>query len=184
MELPNNSDNSAMNNCTETLPRQKMEQNQQVILSVKRTVDTAEGHLLNYLQTEPFDLGKLPEVVMLTLKQHWSPFAMSADGVDGEPLRQRAIWAIQQLEAQAALIRAVFIEPSVVKTETSRGETQAQAQQANGVESSLPQTQTEEVQALEQSDDDETDDDETDLEWIDIKPSLEMQQVNKLFGIG
>ncbi|MGJ5629089.1 hypothetical protein [Nostoc sp. CALU 1950] len=161
-----------------------MEQNQQVILSVKRTVDTAEGHLLNYLQTEPFDLGKLPEVVMLTLKQHWSPFAMSADGVDGEPLRQRAIWAIQQLEAQAALIRTVFLEPSVVKTETSRGETQAQAQQANGVESSLHQTQTEEVQALEHRDDDEIDDDETDVEWIDIKPSLEMQQINKLFGIG
>ncbi|MHC5753838.1 MAG: hypothetical protein ACYTXF_25030 [Nostoc sp.] len=162
-----------------------MEQNQQVILSVKRTVDTAEGHLLNYLQTEPFDLGKLPEVVMLTLKQHWSPFAMSADGVDGELLRQRAIWAIQQLEAQAALIRTVFLEPSVVKTETSRGETQAQAQQANGVESSsLHQTQTEEVQALEHRDDDETDDDETDVEWIDIKPSLEMQQINKLFGIG
>ncbi|MFN6499009.1 MAG: hypothetical protein RMX65_018710 [Nostoc sp. DedQUE01] len=156
-----------------------MEQNQQVFLTIKRTVDTPEGQLLNYLQTEPFDLGKLPEVVMLTLKQHWSPFAMSADGVDGEPLRQRAIWAIQQLEAQAALIRAVFLEPSAVKTETFISETQAQAQQANGVESSLSQTQTEEVQALEQSDDDETD-----LEWIDIKPSLEMEQVNKLFGIG
>jgi hypothetical protein len=159
-----------------------MEQKEQVFFTIKRTIDTQEGRLLSYLQTEPFDLGTLPEIVMLTLKQHWSPFAMSADGVDSEPLRQRAIWAIQQLEAQAALIRAVFIEPSVVETETSRGETQAQ--QANGVESSLPQTQIEEVQALEQSDDDETDDDETDLEWIDIKPSLEMQQVNKLFGIG
>lgn len=154
------------------------------LFTIKRTIDTQEGRLLSYLQTEPFDLGTLPEIVMLTLKQHWSPFAMSADGVDSEPLRQRAIWAIQQLEAQAALIRTVFLEPSVVKTETSRGETQAQAQQANGVESSLHQTQTEEVQALEHRDDDEIDDDETDLEWIDIKPSLEMQQINKLFGIG
>lgn len=168
-----------------------MEQKEQVFFTIKRTIDTQEGRLLSYLQTEPFDLGTLPEIVMLTLKQHWSPFAMSADGVDSEPLRQRAIWAIQQLEAQAALIRTVFLEPSVVKTETetSRGETQAQAQQANGVESSLHQTQTEEVQALEhrdddEIDDDETDDDETDVEWIDIKPSLEMQQINKLFGIG
>lgn len=127
-----------------------MEQNQQVFLTIKRTVDTPEGQLLNYLQTEPFDLGKLPEVVMLTLKQHWSPFAMSANGVDGEQLRQRAIWAIEQLEAQAALIRAVFLEPSVVKTQTITNSVQAllqaQAQQANGVESSLPQTQTKEVQ--------------------------------------
>lgn len=166
-----------------------MEQKEQVFFTIKRTIDTQEGRLLSYLQTEPFDLGTLPEIVMLTLKQHWSPFAMSTDGVDSEPLRQRAIWAIQQLEAQAALIRTVFLEPSVVKTETSRGETQAQAQQANGVESSLHQTQTEEVQALEhrdddEIDDDETDDDETDVEWIDIKPSLEMQQINKLFGIG
>ncbi|MBD2505516.1 hypothetical protein [Anabaena azotica] len=154
-----------------------MEQKEQVFFTIKRTVDTQEGRLLNYLQNEPFDLGTLPEIVILTLKQHWSPFAMSTDGVDGEQLRQRAIWAIRQLEAQAALIREVFLEPSVVKTEISRCETQAQ--QANGVESSLPQTQTQEVQALEQTDEDDDLD-----EWIDIKPTPQMEQVNKLFGIG
>ncbi|BAY42085.1 hypothetical protein NIES2111_64810 (plasmid) [Nostoc sp. NIES-2111] len=165
-----------------------MEQREQVFFTIKRTLDTQEGQLLNYLQTEPFDLGTLPEIVMLTLKQYWSPFAMSADGIDGEQLRQRAIWAIEQLSAQAALIRAVFLEPSVVKTETITNSVQtllqAQAQQAFDVESSLPQTQTQEVQTLEPSDNDETDDDETEHEWMDIKLSPEMEQVNKLFGIG
>ncbi|BAY41227.1 hypothetical protein NIES2111_56230 (plasmid) [Nostoc sp. NIES-2111] len=165
-----------------------MEQREQVFFTIKRTLDTQEGQLLNYLQTEPFDLGTLPEIVMLTLKQYWSPFAMSADGVDGEKLRQRAIWAIEQLEAQAALIRAVFLEPSLVKTQTITNSVQtllqAQAQQAFDVESSLPQTQTQEVQTLEPTDNDETDDDETEHEWMDIKLSPEMEQVNKLFGIG
>ncbi|BAY73332.1 hypothetical protein NIES23_61600 (plasmid) [Trichormus variabilis NIES-23] len=158
-----------------------MEQNQQVILSVKRTTDTQEGRLLSYLQKEPFDLGTLPEIVMLTLKQYWSPFAMSVDGADGEQLRQRAIWAIGQLEAQAALIRAVFLEPSVVQTQTITNpvqtQVQAQAQQINGVvESSPSQTQTQEAQDLEPSDDDEP-------EWMDIKLSEEMKKMNKLFGV-
>jgi hypothetical protein len=117
-----------------------MKQNQKLFLTIKRRVDSSEGQLLKYLQTEPFDLGTLPEIVMLTLKQHWSPFAMSADGVDGEQLRQRAIWAIGQLEAQAALIRAVFLEPSVVQTQTITN--QGQAQQTNGFSDNgfLPQT--------------------------------------------
>ncbi|BAY41569.1 hypothetical protein NIES2111_59650 (plasmid) [Nostoc sp. NIES-2111] len=154
-----------------------MEQNQQIILSVKRIVDSSEGQLLNYLQTEPFGLGTLPEIVMLTLKQHWSPFAISADGVDGERLRQRAIWAIEQLSAQAALIRAVFLEPSVVKTQTITNPVQTQVQQTNGaVESRLPQPQIQEAQDLESSDDDEP-------EWMDIKLSEEMKKMNKLFGV-
>ncbi|BAB77517.1 hypothetical protein ACN23B_30965 (plasmid) [Anabaena sp. FACHB-709] len=117
-----------------------MKQNQKLFLTIKRRVDSSEGQLLKYLKTEPFDLGTLPEIVMLTLKQHWSPFAMSADGVDGEQLRQRAIWAIEQLEAQAALIRAVFLEPAVVKTQTIAN--QGQAQQTNGFSDNgfLPQT--------------------------------------------
>lgn len=159
-----------------------MEQKEQVFFTIKRTTDTQEGRLLSYLQTEPFDLGTLPEIVMLTLKQHWSPFAMSADGLDGEQLRQRAIWAIEQLEGQAALIRAVFLEPSIVKTETIINPVQTllqtQAQQENGVESSLNQTQTQEAQDPEQSDDDETE-----SEWMDIELSEEKKQMRKLFGI-
>jgi hypothetical protein len=48
------------------------------------------------------------------------PFTISADSVDGEELRQKAIWSIKQLEAQAALIREVFLE-SHVKDDGSDG---------------------------------------------------------------
>ncbi|MGJ5631226.1 hypothetical protein [Nostoc sp. CALU 1950] len=90
-----------------------MKQSQQVILSIKRRVDTIDGQVISYLKTEPFGLGNLPQIVMLTLKQYWLPFTISADSVDGEELRQKAIWSIKKLEAQAALIREVFLESHV-----------------------------------------------------------------------
>ncbi|MBG1270110.1 hypothetical protein [Nostoc sp. WHI] len=73
-----------------------MKQRQQVILSIKRSVGTIDGQIINYLLSSPFDLGNLPKIVMLTLKEHWLPFTISADSVDGEELRQKAIWSIKQ----------------------------------------------------------------------------------------
>jgi hypothetical protein len=43
-----------------------MKQSQQVILSIKRRVDTIDGQVISYLKTEPFGLGDLPQIVMLT----------------------------------------------------------------------------------------------------------------------
>jgi hypothetical protein len=137
---------------------------QQVILSIKRTVDTIDGQIINYLQREPFDLGSLPEIVMLTLKQYWSPFAISAEGVDGEQLRQRAIWSIKQLEAQAALIREVFLE-SQVKTSV--------------VENS---TRPSDIAENVSSTNDEQTRDEEDYGLIDIEIPEDLKQVYKLFG--
>ncbi|MEH1771110.1 MAG: AhpC/TSA family protein [Nostoc sp.] len=51
-----------------------MEQNQQVIISIKRTLGTIDGQIINYLHSRPFGLGNLPEIVMLTLLEYWSPF--------------------------------------------------------------------------------------------------------------
>ncbi|WP_242055196.1 hypothetical protein [Nostoc flagelliforme] len=73
-------------------------------------VDTIDGQVISYLKTEPFCLGNLPQIVMLTLKQYWLPFTISANGVDGKELRQKAIWSTKKLEVQAALIREVFLE--------------------------------------------------------------------------
>jgi len=137
---------------------------QQVILSIKRTADTIDGQIINYLQKEPFDLGSLPEIVMLTLKQYWSPFAISAEGVDGEQLRQRAIWSIKQLEAQAALIREVFLE-SQVKTSVVENST-------------LPSDTAENVLSTN----DEQTRDEDDYGLIEIEIPEETKQIYKLFG--
>lgn len=143
-----------------------MEQTQQVILSVKRSINTIDGQVIDYLQTEPFGLGNVPEIVMLTLKQYWSPFAISANGVNGEQLRQRAIWSIKQLEAQAALIREVFLEPH---------ETAAVNISNPLVTASYA---TSEVIASETQREDEEDDG-----LLSIEPSEEMKQINKFFGV-
>ncbi|WGV29061.1 hypothetical protein [Halotia branconii] len=144
-----------------------MEQNQQVILSIKRTLDTIDGQVINYLQTEPFDLGSLPEIVMLTLLEYWSPFVKSADGVDGEELRQRAIWSIKKLEAQAALIREVFLE-SHVKTAVI-------VNNAEVGDSTSDET-------LVSTSDDQTWDEDTD-DLMELELPEEVKQINKLFGV-
>lgn len=144
-----------------------MEQNQQVFFSIKRTLGTIDGQIINYLQTEPFDLGNLPEIVMLTLKEYWLPFTISADGVDGEVLRQKAIWSIKQLEAQAALIREVFLE-SYVKT----------AVVVNNAEVS---NSADDVSVVSTSDDQTWDEDTDGL--MELELSEEMKQINKLFSV-
>jgi len=144
-----------------------MEQKQQVFFSIKRSVDTRDGQILNYLQTEPFGLGSLPEIVMLTLKQHWSPFAISTLGVRGEELRQRAIWSIEQLEGQAALIRGVFLE-SYVKTV-------AMENNAQWTNDALAQKQV--------IDFDDPAAEESNNGLISIEMPEKMKQINKLFGV-
>lgn len=144
-----------------------MEQNQQVFFSIKRTLGTIDGQIINYLQTEPFDLGNLPEIVMLTLKEYWLPFTISADGVDGEVLRQKAIWSIKQLEGQAALIREVFLE-SHVKTAVVMNN----AEVSNSADDEIRVSTS----------DDQTWDEDTDG-LMELELSEEMKQINKLFSV-
>jgi hypothetical protein len=146
-----------------------MEQNQQVILSIKRKLGTIDGQIINYLHSRPFGLGSLPEIVMLTLKEYWSPFTISADGVDGEELRQRAIWSIKKLEAQAALIREVFLE-SHVKT----------AVIVNNAE--FGDSASDQKLVSTSDDDDQTWDEDTD-DLMTLELPEEMKQINKLFGV-
>jgi hypothetical protein len=147
----------------------KMEQNQQVFFSIKRTIDTIDGQTINYLQTEPFDLGSLPEIVMLTLKEHWSPFVISANGVDGEELRRRAIWSIKQLEAQAALIREVFLKSPMKTTAIVNN-----AEVSNSADDS---------KLVSTSDDDDQTWDEGANDLMTLEVPEEMKQINKLFGV-
>jgi len=142
------------------------QQTQQVFFSIKRLKNTIDGQVIDYLQNDQFGLGNLPEIVMLTLKQYWSPFAISADGVDGEVLRKRAIWSIKQLEAQAALIREVFLDshkPAAMNISNP-------LVSANDAIS--------EVIASETHPKDEEDDG-----LLNIEPSEEMKQINKFFGV-
>ncbi|MCC5618620.1 hypothetical protein LC605_26730 [Nostoc sp. CHAB 5836] len=143
-----------------------MERNKQVFFSIKRTLDTVEGQVINYLLSRPFGLGTLPEIVMLTLKEHWLPFTLSADSVDGEELRQKAIWSIKQLEAQAALIREVFLS-SHVKTAVVVNN----AEVSNSADDEI-RVSTSDEQTL----------DEDTLGLMDLKMPEEMKQINNLFG--
>ncbi|ODH03033.1 hypothetical protein A4S05_21370 [Nostoc sp. KVJ20] len=147
-----------------------MEQNQQVIISIKRTLGTIDGQIINYLHSRPFGLGNLPEIVMLTLLEYWSPFAISANGVDGEELRQRAIWSIKKLEAQAALIREVFLS--------------SQVQTAVTVDNSSVNNSAshERLMSTIDDDDDQTLDEDID-ELTELKLPEEIKQINNLFNI-
>lgn len=142
-----------------------MEQNQQVFFSIKRSTNTIDGQVIDYLQTEPFGLGNVPEIVMSTLKQYWSPFAISVNGANGEQMRQRAIWSIKQLEAQAALIREVFLEPQKTCAEISNLELDNHAGISN---LKLGETQSE---------------DEDAEELLNIEPLQEIEQINKFFNL-
>ncbi|MBD2303283.1 hypothetical protein H6G80_30045 [Nostoc sp. FACHB-87] len=110
-----------------------MEQNQKVILSIKRTADTIDGQIINYLQTEPFGLGKLPEIVMMTLKEYWLPFTICDAGAGSKELRRGAIWAIKRLEAQAALIRETFLESSADSGEPMLNDSQLWDESGDGL---------------------------------------------------
>ena len=170
-----------------------MEQSQQVILSIKRTLGTIDGQIINYLQTEPFDLGNLPEIVMLTLKEYWLPFTISADSVDGEVLRQKAIWSIKQLEAQAALIREVFLE-SHLKTAVvvNNAEVSNSAVVDRSFTSPCAQKRESEALVLDKSlpnsdetlleDDQQQDEDDEDLGLLNLKLTDELKVATELLG--
>lgn len=147
-----------------------MEQNQQVFFSIKRTLGTIDGQVINYLHSRPFGLGNLPEIVMLTLLEYWSPFTISANGVDGEELRQRAIWSIKKLEAQAALIREVFLS--------------SQVQTAVTVDNSSVRNSASDERLVStiDDDDDQTLDEDTD-ELTELELPEEIKQINNLFNI-
>lgn len=147
-----------------------MEQNQQVFFSIKRTLGTIDGQVINYLHSRPFGLGNLPEIVMLTLLEYWSPFAISADGVDGEELRQRAIWSIKKLEAQAALIREVFLSSQVQTAVTEELSTVSNSASDKRLVSTID------------DDDDQTLDEDTD-ELTELELPEEIKQINNLFNI-
>lgn len=85
-----------------------MDEIKQVIVSIKRGTDTGDGKVFSYLQSNPFQLGSLSEIVISTIKAYWLPFVMHSVGVRDEELRRIAIWSIKQLEGQASLIREVF----------------------------------------------------------------------------
>lgn len=147
-----------------------MEQNQQVFFSIKRTLGTIDGQIINYLHSRPFDLGNLPEIVMLTLLEYWSPFAISADGVDGEELRQRAIWSIKKLEAQAALIREIFLSSHVQTAVT-----------ANNAEVGDSADGQRLVSTINDENDQTLDEDTDDLAEL-VLPE-EIKQINNLFNV-
>lgn len=147
-----------------------MEQNQQVFFSIKRTLGTIDGQVINYLHSRPFGLGNLPEIVMLTLLEYWSPFAISANGVDGEELRQRAIWSIKKLEAQAALIREVFLSSQVQTAVTVDNSSVSNSASDKRLVSTID------------DDDDQTLDEDTD-ELTELELPEEIKQINNLFNI-
>lgn len=80
----------------------------QEILSIKRDSNDIDGQVLNFLKTDPISPGSnLADAVMVTLKAHWLPLVLYSIGVRGEKLRLPTLWALQQLEAQAKLIRRI-----------------------------------------------------------------------------
>lgn len=169
-----------------------MEQNKQVILSIKRTLGTIDGQIINYLLSRPFDLGNLPDIVMLTLKEYWLPFTISADSVGGEELRQKAIWSIKQLEAQAALIREVFLE-SHLKTAVvvNNAEVSNSAVVDRSFTSPCAQKRESEALVLDKSlptseslleDDQQQDEDDEDLGLLNLKLTDELKVATELLG--
>ncbi|AUB44631.1 hypothetical protein COO91_10869 (plasmid) [Nostoc flagelliforme CCNUN1] len=107
---------------------------------------------------------------MLTLLEYWSPFAISADGVDGEELRQRAIWSIKKLEAQAALIREIFLSSHVQTAVT-----------ANDAEVGDSASDQRLVSTINDENDQTLDEDTDDLAEL-VLPE-EIKQINNLFNV-
>jgi hypothetical protein len=148
---------------------------------IKRKSNSWEGKVIDYLLNHPSNRSAT-EFAIEAITAFW--LAEALEGQVNQPELQKACWsAIERLEAKLATIRRIGgIEkllpdyttvlspsPSTVNPTTKTNE--------NSLEN------LNDLHLSTDDDDDEDDDDDDTVVWIDIKPSEEMKQINRLFGI-
>ena len=72
-------------------------------ISIKRSIDSIDGKLINYLNSGPLGMSST-EAIMLALRAYWLPLALKKHGQSLEDVHSAAAWAIPNLQAQANTI--------------------------------------------------------------------------------
>jgi hypothetical protein len=160
-------------------------------ISIKRSEDSVDGRVINYLQSDPFHQDEnLTELVISTLKAHWLPLAMFNEGVRGETMRQIGIVAIAKLEAQINIIRRIcgididpgYVTPAVTHQTSTTPNNSASALGMISDNQEINNNGHKNAQSNDEDEDDDWDDDE-DWGLMNLPKTEEMQQINKIFGV-
>ncbi|MCC5653678.1 hypothetical protein LC609_28645 [Nostoc sp. XA013] len=154
-------------------------------VSIRRSNDSLEGKVINYLKSNPLYLDKEhPELITSTLLKHWLPLALYSQGVVGEELRQVAIWAINELEAQASAIREICSLGSVVSPISTQLPTTVPVAppQTTPVIDTAPVSLSNEDSYSSQVETEMPTEDE-DEQLMDLELTEEMIQANKAFSV-
>jgi hypothetical protein len=72
-------------------------------ISIKRSLDSVDGKLINYLNSGPLGMSST-EAILLALRAYWLPLALKKHGQSIEDVHSSAAWAIPNLQAQANTI--------------------------------------------------------------------------------
>ncbi|MBC1220670.1 hypothetical protein GNF10_33035 [Nostoc sp. UCD121] len=87
-----------------------MEQPNLEVLSIKRSHDSSDGQLLQFLRERERRMSGrgLTKIVLSTLRMCWGPFVIKRIGADSDTLKTAVIYSISQLELQIHLLKQLL----------------------------------------------------------------------------
>lgn len=87
-----------------------MEQPNLEVLSIKRSHDSSDGQLLQFLRERERQMSGrgLTKIVLSTLRMCWSPFVLKNQGADKNTLRTAVISCVSQLELQIYFLKQLL----------------------------------------------------------------------------
>jgi len=145
---------------------------------IKRKSNSWEGKVIDYLLNHPSN-RPATEFSMEAITAFWLAEALE-EGQVNQPELQKACWsAIERLEAKLATIRRIGGIEKLHKDYTT---VLSPSEKTVNPTTTTNENSLENLDDLHLSTDDDDDEDDT-VVWMDIKPSEEMKQVNRLFGI-
>jgi hypothetical protein len=87
-----------------------MEQPNLEVLSIKRSHDSSDGQLLQFLRERERQISGrgLTKIVLSTLRMCWGPFVLKRRGADSDTLKIAVIYSVSQLELQIYLLKQLL----------------------------------------------------------------------------